>query len=337
MGGYFSERNPWQVAGDAYTGGLTYGYAKQGGMEGLRKKLERATGFDDGDVAEGIQSQIGKAFKVKGPKESAFRGDQKAFINALQMQAQGQGPSLANMVADQQRTQGLNQLLAMQASQRGVNPALAARTQQMGAVNLNQQIAQQAMQGRAQEQLNAQNLLGNALIQARQQDQALQGMKMDSRLAKSNALAQALMQQQQLNAQGRMGSRQIRAGQTGAIVDKNTVSADQVLSSGGSMGSSFAGMAAMSDSRAKTNIEDISANDVKEFFQAIRPSAYTYTEPTKPGRAEGDRLGFMLQDVQNTKIGKKLIKVNDEGLMTYDRDNLIGVVVMGLSVLAKAS
>jgi len=87
-----------------------------------------------------------------------------------------------------------------------------------------------------------------------------------------------------------------------------------------------------SDRRTKENIKDVSKEDLKEFFTAIDPKFYTYINDDHEMAAKGERIGFMLQDVQNTKLGKLITKKGDDGLLSYDKDNLYGIILAGLAM-----
>jgi hypothetical protein len=89
--------------------------------------------------------------------------NQNQLVQALQAQAQGQGPSVAGAQYQQSIQNNANQANALAASQRGVNSGLALR-QALEAQNQgNAQASAQAQIGRQQEQLNAQGMLGNTL------------------------------------------------------------------------------------------------------------------------------------------------------------------------------
>lgn len=93
--------------------------------------------------------------------------------------------------------------------------------------------------------------------------------------------------------------------------------------------------AMLSDEREKKDVKPVSDSDVDEFLSAIEPRKYRYKDPAKPGAAEGDRVGFMLQDVQGTKLGDKITRKGDDGTLYYDKDNLDGVILAALSSIAK--
>lgn len=111
------------------------------------------------------------AYKA-GQDPAQARAAQMDFINRLNAQAQGQGgPSVAANLLNQATNQNLANSMALGASQRGdVNPAAIARQVQANQMITQQNAAQQLSQLRAQEQLQAQQLLGGQLGQLRGQD-----------------------------------------------------------------------------------------------------------------------------------------------------------------------
>lgn len=97
------------------------------------------------------------------------RGVQSGLVNQLQQQASGQGPSLAAAQANQSADRGMAQQMAMAAG-RGGNPALMQRQALMNNAAISQNAAANAVQGRMQEQMNAQGALANLSGQMRAQD-----------------------------------------------------------------------------------------------------------------------------------------------------------------------
>jgi hypothetical protein len=92
-----------------------------------------------------------------------------AQLQRLQMQANGQGPSLAQMQANQALTQGRQQLESMAVSDRR-NPALARRNAMIQGGQLSARIQQQAMMGRLAEKQQAEAALAAAIANAQQAD-----------------------------------------------------------------------------------------------------------------------------------------------------------------------
>lgn len=286
--------------------------------EKARKEAEKQTGLDDSDVAKSFNpNEFIEQYKIK---DSPFGAQQGQLAQALMASAMGRAPSLADAVAQQQMAQGMNAISAQTASARGVNPALAARGAQQAAASLQGQLAQQRIQGQLAEQMQAQQALGQVLAQARMQDQNLQKMQLDQIMFGNEARLQEALQRQQLNAQGRVASR----GNRFQNWQEQQETGRQIL---GAIGG---GMAA-SDERVKTDINEVSKEDVKEFLSAIKPKSYKYKDTSKPGTSEGERVGFMLQDVQNTKLGKKITRRAPDGTLMYDRDNLHGIILAALA------
>lgn len=90
-----------------------------------------------------------------------------------------------------------------------------------------------------------------------------------------------------------------------------------------------------SDKRMKKDVSSISDGDIDEFLTAVQPKKFRYKNPGNPGQPAGDRAGFMLQDVADTKLGKTMTKKDPEGRLFYDKDNLDGIILAALSSLAK--
>lgn len=95
------------------------------------------------------------------------------------------------------------------------------------------------------------------------------------------------------------------------------------------------GAVAASDERCKKDIKDLSDKDIEEFLTAVKPKSFKYKNPETSGTSGGDRIGFLLQDVQNTKAGKALTRKDDDGTLLYDKDNLDGIVLAALSSIVK--
>lgn len=162
---------------------------------------------------------ISKRNAMSGPQinmapQDEFRGGQMDFVHALQAQAAGQGPSVAQNQLQAGLDQNIASQMAMAASQRGTNAGMGARmaAQNLGATN--QQAAQQAAGLRAQEQLNAQGLLSQNLAQGRSQDIGLAsqqaGLDLQSQ-GQKDAFTQALVNAGNQRDLGLMGA-QVQGG-----------------------------------------------------------------------------------------------------------------------------
>lgn len=103
---------------------------------------------------------------------SEFRGTQAELAAALQAQARGEAPSIAEMQAKRTGERALAQQLAMAAGATGSQAALARRTAARQQAQIGADIAATAAQARLQEQRQAQEQLGQVAAEARQQDTA---------------------------------------------------------------------------------------------------------------------------------------------------------------------
>lgn len=132
---------------------------------------------------------------------NALTSGQVAQINALNQQAQGQGPSVAAVQAKQTADANVANQMAMLASQRGSgNTALGLRSAGNAAAVAQQQGVQAATLGRAQEALTAQGQLTGALGTAN--SQAAQTAQAQAALSNQNVLANAAGINQANQAQG---------------------------------------------------------------------------------------------------------------------------------------
>ncbi len=106
---------------------------------------------------------------------------------------------------------------------------------------------------------------------------------------------------------------------------------------GGKVMSSGAGAAAASDERVKKNISPMKDADLDEFFGAVKPKEYDYKNPQGQGQQGGRRIGFMMQDVEDTKLGRQIMRPGPDGKKFYDKDNLQGIIMAGLAKQARKS
>lgn len=95
---------------------------------------------------------------------------QKSLADMLEEQSKGGGPSIAQNQLQAATDRTGQQAAGLIASQRGLNPALAARQVLQQQAAANQAAANQSAQLRAQEMLNARQLLGQNLASQRSQD-----------------------------------------------------------------------------------------------------------------------------------------------------------------------
>lgn len=174
--------------------------------------------------------------------------DYNKLISALQSQASGSGPSVAQEMLGRSLDKNIGAAASMASSQRGTNPALAARM----AMNAQQQAmtdtSGQMAALRAQEMLSAQNQLGGVLGQRG----ALQNQNLSTlgnlsnqynQLQLQNALgAQGMtMQNQQFNTEMARENERNRQKQIGTLYD-NMMKAGSMALGGGGGGGGFGGI-----------------------------------------------------------------------------------------------
>ncbi len=189
--------------------------------------------------------------KLKSYKqEQDARGQQSQFIQMLQNQANGIGPSLAQQQLKMGTDRGIAQQMGVAASQRGVNPAMAARMAMQNAAGINQQGAADAAMIREQEKLNATSQLGAQIGSLRQGD-----------LAATDRDLSAKMGRESLGVQQQTGLNNTNAG-----AFEGAASRRGNLVSG--LGSAAA---ALSDEANKTEVKD-GASKTKGFLDKISES-----------------------------------------------------------------
>jgi len=91
-----------------------------------------------------------------------------------------------------------------------------------------------------------------------------------------------------------------------------------------------AGSSAMSDEDEKEEIKDIGDDELDEFLSALEPKTFKYKDQSKPGTQPGQRVGFMMQDVEGTQLGDQMSTSGPNGEKMYDKDNLIGILLAAL-------
>lgn len=138
-------------------------------------------GVDPAVAAQMDRSQIGNV-QAGQLGTSEFRGTQQDLVAALQAQAAGQAPSIAEMQAKRAGERALAQQLAMAAGATGGQAALARRTAARQQAQIGADIAATSAQARLAESLQAQQQLGQVAGEARQMDLAKEQAQQDADL-----------------------------------------------------------------------------------------------------------------------------------------------------------
>lgn len=176
---------------------------------------------------QGMSAQLESERRATGSNLTGARSQQQQLVGALQRQAAGQGPSIAEAQLRQAQDRSLSQQLAAAAAARGGNAALNQRSLARQAAASNQNIAQQAAQARMAEQLQAQQQLGQLTGQIRGQDLSQQQAALQGVLSSQNLIGslarfedQSLQDLERLKSQNALGisglSQQARAANAAA-------------------------------------------------------------------------------------------------------------------------
>jgi hypothetical protein len=248
------------------------------------------------------------------------RAQQMALANALQGQAYGTAPSIAQAQLQAGTDANIAQQMAMAQSGRG-NPALAQRLAMQNAAGAQQTMAQQATLARLQEQQQAQQNLANLLSGTRSQDLTgatanlgaqtnvlTTGMGLDAATQQANQ--RAALQREALRLQEVQGANQTELGVF------NTLSGVGQQSGGGAGGflSGLGGLAAglgaiFSDEDLKENITE-PKKKLGEFLSNVGAHEYEYKDK-KMGK--GKFVSPMAQELEKSELGEGMVEETPQG------------------------
>jgi hypothetical protein len=217
----------WAFGSQGNPGVAGTGY-RQPGQVSLDPNAAKIPGYEQ-DRSSALAQAMGAAGRA-GPQmqgasinmrpQDQFRGQQMSLAQALTAQANGQGPSLAQMQLQQATDKNLAQSMALGQSLGGAQAAgLAQRQVMQQQAGTAQQAAADSGALRLQEQMQARNMLGQVLAGARGQDIGLASEQAGLQQGAASNNLQALLSQQGMNdAQNRFysGSAYDMAGRQGA-------------------------------------------------------------------------------------------------------------------------
>jgi hypothetical protein len=200
----------------------------------------QAASFDAAQIAAIREAEAARIAR----EDQAIRDRQLALASALEAQAAGVGPSVAEAQLRRSGEQAIAAQAAMAASARGGNPILAQRQAAQQTAAIQQDLAGRAAELRLQEQAQARQALGQVLGEARGQDigvtteqaRLVQQAELSNVAAeRERALAQAQLEQQatqfgaaEQGATSRFNVEQgLRASLANQGVDVQTALADQ--------------------------------------------------------------------------------------------------------------
>jgi hypothetical protein len=262
---------------------------------------------------------------------------QQQLALLYQQQAAGNGPSLAQVTAQQQGGNAYANSLGLLAAGGG-NPALAGLNARNAGAAATNQVAQTAVQGRTAEEMNALGALGNTYgtigqegatqagqvaqqgqfnVGAQQQQTSLNQAAYNNYIA--NLQAQNAQQFQAQQNEQQLTSNNYNAAQGIAAQAYQAQQANQwgAIDAGISAVGAVGGMAAKSDQNAKTDIKD-GSSDVKDFLSHLKVHRYQYKDKSD---GEGTHFSVMAQELEKAgKVGKSMVIDTPKGKMVdYSR------------------
>jgi len=301
------------------------GIASEGGMDSIDRArmadiMSQATG-----MAKGQRDAISQNLQARGMAGSGLEMVQQQMANQNAAQLANTGGLQTSADAQRRALDALMNSATLGGQMRTQDYGIASdKARAQDAINAFNTGSKQGIQERNVGRTNA-TALGNTDLRNQQQvaNKGLLQQQYENKIAKAQGLTAANAARSGQLAQQAAETQQRHAAQGKAQDDM----AVEGLKAGGSM------MGMMSDERSKENIKDVSKEDLKEFFAAVNPKLFTYINDEHEMAAAGERIGFMLQDVQGTKLGKLITRTGEDGMLYYDKDNLYGIILAGLSML----
>lgn len=263
-----------------------------------------------------------KLLQIQGQEDTALRGQREAQMQQNAMRGfGGSGVDLMNQQIQAQES-------ANRVAQRDTEVAAQSQAAKLKALQdagtlagsiASQDWQQAAAKAQAQDAINQFNLqnkqsVANANVQARNQASA-------QNLAQSQALAQynnqLKNQAAQYNASIPQQQYQNALGKAGASANAYGNKANMYMQQGAQNMNTLSGLAQAgalmymaSDMNAKQDIQKADF-DVDDFLNSITSYKYSYKDPAKNG--EGERLGVMAQDMEQSTMGNEIVMDGPDG------------------------
>jgi hypothetical protein len=309
-----------------------------------------------GQAAQGRDAASMQAAQINMGPQNQVRGQQSQLGSMLMQQAQGQGPSVAQL----QLQRGLGQAIASQraqaASARGISPGLAQRLASQGIAQAQSQTNADAAQLRAGEMMQARGALGSMLAGQRGQDQGIAAQQAGLQQGANQANLGASMQQQGMNDQmtqyytsqgfsrdqaAQMAAaqlQQLNADQQTSANSLNQATAEenakrQQTAQGGMISAIGTGLGGIlkSDRTAKTDIKGAD-EETEEMLDGLGSYLYRYK---KESDGHGKHLGIMAQDMAKSRMGREIVGRLPDGDLGLDGKKTLGALLAASANLNK--
>ena len=208
--------------GSAISGALgSVGSVIGGGLGSITGGMADAAGINNqfqGQMPAIERQKLLDAITQAQGGQQGITDQQSALAKTLLAQSQGQGPNPALAQLNLNSANAMKQAGAVANSVKGISPALAARLASEQAGGMTQQAAGQAGLMQAQQQLGAQNSLGNLYGQMAGQNLNQQNILQNAQAEQNRAITQGSLGIQDAQARVMAGNAQVRGQLAGGML-----------------------------------------------------------------------------------------------------------------------
>lgn len=297
-----------------------------------------------GSLSNTFQNQASGNQTSVGEMALAMQREQ-ALKNSLAMQASARGGNVA--AASRQAGRAMENANSQFMQQAAISRAAEAQQANQNLLNIGNQYGQvrgqdinvaQANQGYANQaalsnqgaqlqMIQNQNQMSqfntNAQMQQQQMNDQMTQYFLNQGMTLDQAQMQAAMQLEQLRAQQHAQAQQTQASRYQTDRSSSSNKTGQII--GGALGAIGAVGSLFSDETVKKDVKKAD-KDVNEFLDKLSSYRYKYKDK-KYGETKDDVYGIMAQDLEKSKVGKTLVKHNQDGVKMVDTIKGFGAVL----------
>jgi hypothetical protein len=276
------------------------GLRREAGIQAGERNLEGALGLEAQAAQERMaaQGQLGQQLQATRTTDvdiAAKKADLDAQKKTLQAQLDA-----ARAANDQNAVNTLNQKMA----------ELDQRTREVNAQATNAAQARQEDQAFQGQKLDIDRGLEVSKL-TEEQRVANERLKLDASKAAQDA-AQGLLTENARQEQLAFARQQLQQAKDQADRQFWGQLITSLLSGVATVGASAA--TATSDVRMKENIEPVRSSDLSALAKAVRSSLATWTYKQGRGEPEGEKAGPMAQDLEKTRLGRTVLSEREDGV-----------------------
>lgn len=334
----------YDFAGQLFDPGKFTPFSATDTTQGIDTKLQHSdlAGSQLALAAQGAQQraapQIGGTQLATGQMDQS-RAGAYGVANRLGSIATGQQAGAGELAVNRQLGQAQASQIAMARMARGPNSVIAGRNAARNSADLGLAGAGQAAQAQMQDQASANAQLGGLYSNLYGQDAGVAAQNAQLGQNAQMANQQASLQQTGLNDTRQMAALGQMLGWDQATIDNQVrlaaIRAGDYASDNQSRGSALqaggAALAAFSDERLKTDIED-GGDAADEFMSKLRETTWRFRDEAKHG--PGHQLGIIAQDLQRSKLGREtVVQMDAEGHIGFDLAKATGAALASVARL----